>query len=77
MNPSALEIYQRFVWKGEHSGLAKNLFDVPVRTMRGFIERAKKIREGYSNTGWHTEERKEEAIKAIIIAVVKIAVNRL
>ncbi|MHA2385003.1 MAG: bacillithiol biosynthesis protein BshC [Candidatus Thorarchaeota archaeon] len=65
MNPSALEIYQRFVWKGEHSDLAKDLFDVPVRTMSGFIERAKKIREGYSNTGWHTEERKEEAIKAI------------
>jgi uncharacterized protein YllA (UPF0747 family) len=65
MNPSALEVYQHFIWKGEHSDMAKHLFDGPVITMGGFIERARKIREEYASTGWHTEERREEAIKII------------
>ncbi|MHA2354488.1 MAG: hypothetical protein ACXADC_04910 [Candidatus Thorarchaeota archaeon] len=65
MNPSALEVYQRFIWNGEHAELAKYLFDDPVEIMGGFVERARKVREKYDSTTWHSEDRREDAIKAI------------
>ncbi len=66
MNPSVLDVYQRFIWSGELSELAEYLYDTPPVTMEGIIEKARVILDGYSKLNWHTPERAKKTRKALL-----------
>jgi uncharacterized protein YllA (UPF0747 family) len=65
MDLGVVEVYQDFVWKGGSAELAERLYDIPVLTMGGFVERAPSIVDTYAKIGWHTDERIETLQRAL------------
>jgi len=61
-----LDVYQRYIWKGEFSALAEYLYDRPILTMGGISERARTVLDEYSKLNWHTPERMEDTRKALL-----------
>lgn len=57
MVPSVNTILQDFIWKGERKELADLLYGSPPKTLDGFAERTVTLRDQYTNTLWHIDER--------------------
>jgi uncharacterized protein YllA (UPF0747 family) len=66
LDPSILDVYQRYIWKGELSDLAEYLYNRPILTMGGISERARTVLDEYSRFNWHTPERMEDTHKALL-----------
>ncbi|MFX1265662.1 MAG: bacillithiol biosynthesis BshC [Promethearchaeota archaeon] len=66
MSPSVSDIYQQFVWEGNLSQLAAQLYNSPPLTMGGVFDRALSLLDKYSSTGWHTDDRRKRISKALI-----------
>jgi hypothetical protein len=66
MNPSVSEVYQQFVWKGNLPELAARLYNSPPSTMGGISDRATGLLDKYSETQWHTEDRRKRVSEALI-----------
>jgi uncharacterized protein YllA (UPF0747 family) len=59
--------YQDFIWSGDLSDLAKQLYDSPAVLLGDIKDRVPKILEAYRSTSWHTPE-KEKAVREALIA---------
>jgi len=68
MDLGIVEVYQDFIWKGGSAELAEKLYDIPVRTIEGFVERTPRIASTYRSVGWHTDERMEMLRRALMDA---------
>ncbi|NHI82880.1 MAG: bacillithiol biosynthesis BshC [Candidatus Thorarchaeota archaeon] len=66
MDTSVTNVYHDFIWRGTMSELAAQLYDLPIVTLGGFRESTQKILARYSETSWHTEERRKEVIDALL-----------
>ncbi|MFX0108362.1 MAG: bacillithiol biosynthesis BshC, partial [Candidatus Hodarchaeota archaeon] len=68
MKISVSEVYQRFIWGGDEKDLAKDLYDTPAISMGAVSGKAPALLKAYTETNWHTEERTQLVIKALISA---------
>ncbi|MFW9846319.1 MAG: bacillithiol biosynthesis BshC [Candidatus Thorarchaeota archaeon] len=66
MRPSVLDVYQRYIWKGDHTELAEYLFSHPPVKMGSIAEKARSILEGYSMLDWHSPDRAEITRKVLL-----------
>ena len=57
MVPSVNTILQDFIWKGDNKELADLLYGSPPITLDGFTERTASLRDQYTKTLWHIDER--------------------
>ncbi len=66
MVPSINTVLQKYIWKGEYEKLARDLYDSPPTTLDGFAERATSVRNQYTKTLWHIDERMDLLEKILI-----------
>ncbi|MFX1368365.1 MAG: bacillithiol biosynthesis BshC [Promethearchaeota archaeon] len=66
MEQTIAKAYQDFIWRGELSSLATNLYDTPVILLGGIKERVSKVLQEYRRTSWHTSEKKKAVQDALI-----------
>lgn len=66
MIPSVNSIYHDFIWKGENEKLAERLYSSPPITLDGFAERAASLRDQYTSTLWHIDEKMDLLEKTLI-----------
>ena len=61
MDPSVMQVYQDFIWRGTNADIARRLYSSPVITLGGSAKRVKELLQRYRESGWHTEERISKA----------------
>ncbi len=59
-------ILQNYIWKGENEKLAERLYSSPPITLDGFAKRATILREEYTKTLWHIDEKMDLLEKALL-----------
>ncbi|MFX1605133.1 MAG: bacillithiol biosynthesis BshC [Promethearchaeota archaeon] len=70
MNPSVYKVYEDFIWKGQNTDLAENLYSTPPLTLDSLVDRVPSLLDSYKDMIWHIPD-KSKVLRRVLVAANK------